>query len=338
MRPIYHAELINPIFGDPGLYVDLKFERRALLFDIGDVTRLSTRKLLRISDVFVSHTHMDHFSGFDHLLRVCLGRDAGVRIYGPAPFIDRVEHKLAAYTWNLVDRYETDFVVTAHELFPDGRMARAQFRSQRRFLREALDDVQSVDGALCDDAQFKVRCAQLDHCGIVSLAFAFEEGTHINVWKNRLEELRLPTGPWLTTLKQRVREGAPDDTPICVHWRDRGGSHERTFSLGDLRERVLEFVPGEKVCYVTDVAWHEQNASKLHRLVDHTDLLFIESVFLEEDIDHARRKGHLTATQAGMLARTAHAKHAVPFHFSPRYLDREHDVRAEFECAYGKSG
>ena len=102
MRPIFQAQLVNGVFGDPGVYIDLKFERRALLFDIGDVSGLPTRKLLRISDVFVSHTHMDHFAGFDHLLRVCLGRDFGVRLYGPHPFIDQVEHKLHAYTWNLV--------------------------------------------------------------------------------------------------------------------------------------------------------------------------------------------------------------------------------------------
>ena len=71
--PIYHAQLVNGVFGDPGLYIDLKFQSRALLFDIGDIAALSTRKLLRVTDVFVSHTHMDHFAGFDHLLRVCLG-------------------------------------------------------------------------------------------------------------------------------------------------------------------------------------------------------------------------------------------------------------------------
>ena len=105
MRPIFTAELVNGTFGDPALLIDFKFVRRALLFDIGDVTRLPTRKLLRVTDVFISHAHMDHFAGFDRLLRVCLGRAKGVRLYGPPQFLDRVEHKLAAYTWNLVHNY-----------------------------------------------------------------------------------------------------------------------------------------------------------------------------------------------------------------------------------------
>jgi ribonuclease Z len=48
--------------------------------------------------VFVSHAHMDHFAGFDRLLRVTLGRDKSIALFGPAGFIDRVEHKLAGYT------------------------------------------------------------------------------------------------------------------------------------------------------------------------------------------------------------------------------------------------
>src|SRR5574341_1934621 len=94
MRPIFSPALVNDPFGDPGLYLDFRFERRALLFDLGDLTTLPPKKLLRVSDVFVSHTHMDHFFGFDRLLRVCLGREIGVRLFGPPGLMDRKSTRL----------------------------------------------------------------------------------------------------------------------------------------------------------------------------------------------------------------------------------------------------
>jgi ribonuclease Z len=334
MRPIFQAELVNRTFGDPGVYIDLKFERRAILFDIGDIAALPTRKLLRISDVFVSHTHMDHFSGFDHLLRVCLGRDTGVNLYGPPRFIAQLEHKLAAYTWNLVENYPTDFVISAHEVDVRGRMQRARFRSRAKFVRESLPDMATEHGVLLEAPLFRVRTLSLEHHDITSLAFAFEEGVHINVWKSRLDALGLPTGPWLTELKRQVRAGAPDDTPIRVHWRTRDGSRDQTLALGELRQNILEFVRGQRVCYVTDVADNERNRDALTDFLRGADLLFIEAVFLDRDREHAERKAHLTARAAGGIARAAGVKCAVPFHFSPRYLGREEELRQEFAAAW----
>jgi ribonuclease Z len=334
MRPIYQAQLVNAAFGDPGLYIDLKFERRALLFDIGDISSLPTRKLLRISDVFVSHTHMDHFAGFDHLLRVCLGRDTGVRMYGPPNFIDQVEHKLHAYTWNLVENYTSDFTILAHELGHGERMRRARFRSRNRFEREPLPEIALVDDVPLQDREFQVRARAFDHHGLPSYAFAFEEHTHLNVWKNRLEDLGLPTGPWLTELKRRVRAGEPDDATIDVTWRTREGPHTKSFSLGELKQSVLESVPGQRVCYVTDVAGHENNQRQLIPFLHDADIAFIEAVFLDEDREHAERKAHLTATQAGSIAHAARVKTAVPFHFSTRYFPNDQALREEFERSY----
>jgi len=335
MHSAFQAELVNGAFGDPGIYIDLKFERRAMLFDIGDVTALATRKLLRVSDIFVTHTHMDHFSGFDHFLRVCLGRDVGVRMYGPSGFIGQLGHKLAAYTWDLVESYATDFVITAHELDAQGRVQRAEFRSSCRFQPQPMPAAFAAGGTLLlENAQFRVRALPLEHHYIVSLAFSFEEGTHINVYKSRLEELGLPTGPWLTELKRKVRAGAPDDTPVPVRWRTREGSRERTFSLGELKRSVLDFLPGQKVCYVTDVSGHERNINALVEFVRHADLLFIEAVFLHADRELATRKSHLTARCAGEIARTARVKSAAPFHFSPRYRGREDELRREFEVGW----
>jgi ribonuclease Z len=334
MRPIFHAKLVNGVWGDPGVCIDLKFQRRAILFDIGDVQALSTRVLLRASDVFVSHTHMDHFAGLDHLVRVCLGRDTGVRLYGPPNFLSQVEHKLAAYTWNLVQNYAVDFVIEAHELRLDWSVARARFRSREQFRREFLPDAPAPDGVLRDDEQFRVRAIALEHHDIVSLAFRFEESTHINVWKNRLEARALPTGRWLTELKKQARAGVPDDTPITIMWRTRDGSREQTFPLGELKRDVLEFVPGQNVCYVTDVSGSPRNTARIVEFAMHADLLFIEAVFLETDAELAARKSHLTVAQAGSIARMAKVKEAQPFHFSSRYRGDEGGHRAEFLCAW----
>lgn len=167
-----------------------------------------------------------------------------------------------------------------------------------------------------------------------SYAFAFEEHTHLNVWKNRLDELGLPTGPWLTELKRRVRTGQSDDTTVEVTWRTREGSRTERFSLGELKLRVLESVPGQRVCYVTDVAGHEDNRRRLVSFLRDADVAFIEAVFLDADREHAERKAHLTAAQAGSIARAAGVKIAVPFHFSTRYFPNEEALRQEFECSY----
>ena len=47
------------------------------------------------------------------------------------------------------------------------------------------------------------------------------------------------------------------------------------------------------------------------------DYLFIEATFLHEEEVRAAEKRHLTARQAGLLAREAGAVPGVPIHFSP---------------------
>jgi ribonuclease Z len=333
MRPILMPRLVNPAFGDPGLFVDFRNEKRALLFDVGDIRALAPREILRLSHVFVSHTHMDHFMGFDWLLRVRLGRDAAVRLFGPPGFVEQVAHKLAAYTWNLVDSYPGDFSVLASELHPEGRLASALFRCRRRFERETLEDANVDDGVLIDEPGFRVRAAFLEH-RTPCLAFAVEEKAHVNVWANRLDEMGLPVGPWIRDLKEAVLNGTPDDAPIRARWKEGGERRERVLALGDLKARALEVVAGEKLCYVTDATFSERNVRRIAGLAKGADLLFIESVFLHEDADQAQRKCHLTARQAGEIARAAGARVVVPFHFSPRYAGRETELHAELEVAF----
>jgi ribonuclease Z len=335
MRPLFEPRLVNDSFGDPGLYVDFRDERRALLFDFGDVSRLPPRKLLRLSHVFVSHTHVDHFVGFDHWLRVVLGRKDHMTLTGGPGFIESVGHKLAAYTWNVVHRYEVPITLDVREIAPDGAGRSAQFSSLRRFAREDGESWTLQDDVLHAEEGFRVRTGFMDH-DIVCLAFALEEAMHVNVWKNRLAEMGLPTGHWLRDARRALAAGAPDESQIAVQWHDRDGHHSLTRSLGELRE-AFEFVPGRRIGYVTDIRYTDANVEALERLLGGVDLLYIESVFLDADAEHAARKNHLTARQAGTIARRLRARAVVPFHFSPRYEDRSADVIAEVQAAWQDS-
>ena len=333
MRPLFHPNLINDPFGDPGLYIDCLFEKRALLFDLGDIRRLAPRKILRVSHVFVSHTHMDHFIGFDWLLRICLGRERSMHLFGPERFLEQVEHKLAAYTWNLVQNYATDFTLHVTEVHADRQARRATFRCQNAFRREQESVFAITDGMLLDEEMFSVRALTLDH-KTPCLAFALQEKSHVNIWKNRLAERGLSTGPWLRELKQAVLRGESDATPFPVWWREQGMLREQHIPLGELKAHVLQIVPGQKIAYVTDVAYHERNAARIVELARGADMLFIESTFLQQDAARAAEKFHLTARQAGLLARDSRAKNVIPFHFSPTYSGEEQRVREEVEQAF----
>jgi ribonuclease Z len=304
-----------------------------LLFDLGDIRALAPRKILRVSDVFVSHAHMDHFMGFDWLLRLCLGRRHEVRLYGPPGFLAQVEHRLLGYTWNLVAGYETDFTVEAMEFSDDGVAHRARFRCRTGFEREDDGGFTVTDGVLHDEEWFCVRGVFLDH-RTPCLAFALEERDHLNVWKNRLDEMGLPVGPWLRDLKLAVRRGDPDTTPVSVRWREHGETRVRAVALGELRRGALRIVPGQRIVYVTDAVHSPDNARRIVELARAADVLFIETPFLDRDAARAATKFHLTAHQAGALARAAGVKTVIPFHFSPIYDDRGETLRAELRAAF----
>ena len=335
MTPHFLPTLVNPPFGDPGVYIDFQFARRAILFDLGEIHRLAPRKILRLTDVCISHTHIDHFIGFDLMLRIMLGRDMALRLFGPPGILSQVEHRLASYSWNLIQSYPTEFVITVTELHPDGSALRARFSSRRVFSRECEERLRFEDGVVLEEENLRLRAAFLEH-SIPCLAYAFEEKLHVNFMKNRLTELGLPVGPWLSEVKRAVLRGEPDQTVVTASLPGEGG--ERRFTIAELKEKVLQVVPGEKIAYVTDTAFTPENRRRIVELARGADYLFIEAVFLHVDAERARERAHLTARQAGTLAREAGAVRAIPFHFSPRHLEAEQELRREVAEAFeGKS-
>jgi len=332
MTPHFLPALVNPPFGDPGLYLDFLFARRAILFDLGDIAPLGARRLLRVSEICISHTHIDHFIGFDLMLRIMLGREKKVGLFGPPGILRQVENRLASYSWNLIQSYPTEFILTVTELHPEGSALRARFSSKRAFARELEEEIAYSDGVVLDEENLRIRVAFLEH-SIPCLAYAFEEKLHVNFMKNRLAELGAPMGPWLSELKRAVLRGETDRA-ITVPGAPGGIEEERTFSVGELKEKVLQIVVGEKIAYVTDTAFTPENRRRIVELAEGADYLFIEAVFLHADQQRARERAHLTARQAGELAREARAARVIPFHFSPRHSGAEQELRRELDQAF----
>ena len=306
MKPSFHTRLINGPFEDPGLYIRLLWEGRALMFDLGHTNSLSNRDILKITDIFVSHTHVDHFIGFDNVLRISLKKEGPLRFYGPEGFIDHVEGKLSGYTWNLTKDYP--LIIDVYEV-TEGYIEHAVFKAGNRFRREPMGKRPS-NGILLQDSFCKVSVKILDH-QIPCLAFSLEEECHININKEMLTNMGLPVGSWLSELKEAVR-GNKFDAVIAVEGRD--------LMFSDLRE-VVDISHGQKLSYVVDSLGSDENIKKTVELVKGSDLLYIETYFLESDKEKARERYHLTAREAGRIAREAGVGRMEPLHFSKRYSD-----------------
>lgn len=329
-----HCRLVNPPTQDPSVFVHFLFLNRGLLFDIGNIEALSNRDVLKITDVFVSHTHMDHFYGFDRLLRVCLGRNKTIRMYGPEGFLKNVEGKLAAYSWDLVANYPMPFRIEATEVRNDG-VWKQTFRCIDGFRPEREPVFLPEVNPLRSEPRFEVNCALLDH-GIPCLGFVLQERFHVHILEEGLRRLGLKPGRWLVEFKDILyrhpdtREEfriADPDAPNRSKW----------FRMDLLCREIAVISPGIRIAYVTDVRYCPENVEKILALAHRADRLFIEAAFLDQDAALAERKHHLTARQAGELAGRAGVRSLCIFHFSPRYAGRGMDLEREAMEAYNQT-
>ncbi len=330
MRPGFHPRLINGPFDDPGLFIPFLFQNRAVIFDLGDIACLSARDILKISHAFVSHTHMDHFIGFDRLLRLSLGRAKNISLYGPPGFLKNVEGKLAGYTWNLADKYNHPLCLQISEVHPQYTLCR-QYRCRDRFqpLQDPVE--QPFAGILYEEPAFRVSAVILDH-KIPCLGFSIQERFHVNIIKTGLTTLGLTPGPWLTEFKQALYTQADPASEFEAKFDPQKPA--KHFTLGELANSIARITPGQKISYITDVIYSRSNRQRIVELIKGSDHLFIEAVFLDQDREMAERKQHLTARQAGHLAGTAQVKQITVFHFSPRYMGEETLLREEAGAAY----
>lgn len=324
MKTSFLPRLVNGQTGDPALFVDIfahNSEKRALLFDCGALTNLSPSEILRITDVFVTHTHIDHFIGFDHLLRLHVGRGKRIRVHGPQGITGCVRGKLSGYTWNLVKRQRLVFEVREW----DGTRLRAsEFWCRNRFRPGGQRYIEKPE-CLFEDEMIQVRAKILDH-KIPSLGFSVTEPYFYSIDPVQLEALGKRPGPWLNQLKRWARRGRDPSGSITV-------DGER-LQAAPLAEKLLIVRPGRTLAYVADALGSRDNREKIVELARGADILFCEGAFLHEDRERADETCHLTARTAGDLARSAGVARLVVFHFSPKYEGRFAKLEQEARQAH----
>ena len=332
MKSGIQLSLINDPFGDPGLLVQFLLQKQVLLFDLGDLSPLSNGTLLKVSHVFVSHTHIDHFIGFDRLLRTLFGREKTLTIFGPENIIQNVEGKLAGFTWNLVELYSESLTIEVVEVRESG-LLKGTFRAIDRFKLCDEKEEPFVDGLIVDNPVFSVRAAILEH-RVPCLGFALQEKPHVNINKDKLQSMKAEPGPWLNELKQSILRSEPESTLIMVPFGEPGNFRTKDIPLSQLKNDLVEVFPGQKIGYVVDTVFNDRNRKKIVELVESADVFFCESPFLADEEARGQERCHLTSRQAGILAREAGVKQLCVFHFSRRHMPHLERFYKEAEDAF----
>lgn len=163
------------------------------------------------------------------------------------------------------------------------------------------------------ERRMKLIAFPVIHRGPGSFGFTFREHSKRPFLVEAAERLGVPAGPERSRLVEGETVKLEDGTVVRPD--DVLGAEVR----------------GTKLCYVGD-------AARIDNLVDEVwqaDALICEATYLSDDRDIARQFGHLTAADAGWLAREAQVGQLLLNHVSRRYHPRQvlDEARSYFPAA-----
>jgi ribonuclease Z len=316
--------LVNGSTGDPVLFIDYP-GRGAYLFDAGDLTRLADDQLARLRAVFLTHHHMDHFVGFDRIVRANLDRDKVLPIIGPADTIRRVYARVTSYEYPFFAFQKLALRVC--EVWPD-RTRVALLECAKHFPEPKVEEAPWSGPAVYEDDALTVEAAHADH-SVPCLSFALVERAGHHSDPEKLAAGVLRPGPWVAEALARLRAGAPEETPLEIE----GGR----FTLGSLAAGFFSVSGGGRVAYITDTAWGEASRPGLLGLASRARRLYCDSYYARAQAKQAATHRHMTAAQAAEAAKLAKVDELVLIHFAPRYAGRYADLLAEARAVFPRT-
>jgi ribonuclease Z len=323
-----HPVLVNPEYQDPVLLISIPQKAEVLIFDLGYCFRLKIRDIQKITRIFISHTHIDHFAGFDHILRLSVDIEKTVSVYGPPGIIRNVEGKLAGYFWNLKAGVMLNFEV--NEVHPD-KILRKRFIGNEGYENPEPPEVipHSPSEPLVKTDEYSVFSATLNHRMPV-LAYRIEAVDSYNADVEVMKELGLSPGKWVGELKRYISENVMDAKPLEID-----GKH---YDTGELASKIIGKNPGTRIAYIVDTICDDITAPLAVNIARQADYLFCECAYMNAEKDLAAQNYHLTATQAATIASEAGVGQLIPFHFSKRYDGKYHLILDEARLIFPEVG
>lgn len=293
---------------DPFLLLDFENDGLAVLFDCG--VRSKVKTILKLKHLFISHAHIDHLIGFDHIIRSLLGENKTLHIHGPKGIVDRLAAKLAGYDWDKSSEQELILEINAYHR---GYRYQETLACNHRFERKTKPLVTPYTGPIVDEPRFQVYAISVPHGGSPCHAYALIEKDAARIDKEHMQKLGLEPGPWVGNLLKYLPEldGAECSEPIKID--------EKIYDRKWLIEKLVRIKKGKKIVYITDTAYAASWVNRLKTVAMNADLIVCESTFMQTDSHLASTYHHLTSTQAAQIAKKLNAARLVLFHISSRY-------------------
>ncbi len=317
------AEMVNGLFDDPLLLIKTQWSRRCILFDLGHTSRLPVRLAHNVTDVFISHAHLDHIGGFMGLLRTRLGAPAPCRLYGPPGLARHIAGMLSGVLWDRIgDRGPVFRVFELH-----GATLKPYRLQPGKADIKPLPEQQIEAGIILAEERFQIRAVELDHHTPV-LAYAYIPCSALTVDTQAMRRLSLAEGPWLAELISALKN-EQSSRPIKL-------PNGETASADTLAEQLLHRKPGDTLVYAADLADTADNRRRLIELAQGAQTLICEAAFSHADRERADEHGHLTTTACAEIAAAANVQQLMPFHFSRRYEDHADMMYGEIEAVFSR--
>lgn len=312
----FNVKQVNSPFEDTAFFLRNTYKTEPFLFDCGRIGGLTNSEVQSIREIFISHTHIDHFYGFDRILRGTLLTGKRFRVFGPPGIIKNVQGKIDSYTWNLIKSYTVSYEVI--EL----NMDRKEYRTA---VFAAENGLERVEGSIKHSelelgSGFKLDFEFFDH-RVPSVGYRVTEPDMVSVVKEKIEGSGFVSGKWLKTLKDKVLTGEMDcdieaETPDGT----------KTVKVAEAADKLIEYVKSQSVTYITDIAPSYENVTKAVKFAKDSTILLIEGMFMKQDVLHANFKKHLTLELSKYIFHESGSQFARFFHFTPRYDSRKKEL------------